>query len=54
MKLMKTRYYLLTVLALAVANRFLEGTANLIGTILFCIMLILTAWRMDKESIKKQ
>lgn len=51
---MKTRYYLLAILALALANRFLEGVANLIGTVLICILLIPVVWRMDKDVIEKK
>lgn len=51
---MKTRYYLLAILALAIANRYLDGIANLIGTIFICILLIPVVWRMDKEIIKKR
>lgn len=51
---MKTRYYLLAILALALANRFLEGVASLIGTVLICILLILVVWRMDKDVIEKK
>lgn len=51
---MKTRYYLLAILALALANRFIEGVANLIGTVLICILLIPVVWRMDKDVIEKK
>ena len=51
---MKTRYYLLAILALALANRLLEGVANLIGTVLICILLIPVVWRMDKDVIEKK
>lgn len=51
---MKTRYYLLAILALVLVNTQLDGLFHLIVTILICILLIPVVWRMDKEIIKKR
>lgn len=51
---MKTRYYLLAILALALLNRHLDGLANIIVTILICILLIPVCWWMDKEIYKRK
>ena len=51
---MKTRYYLLAILILVLANTQLDGLIHLITTILICILLIPVVWRMDKEIIKKR
>nr|DAU53064.1 MAG TPA: hypothetical protein [Caudoviricetes sp.] len=50
MKKIDTLHWLLVLLAAVILNCWLEGTANLVITILICISLIPLTVRLDKES----
>ena len=51
---MKTRTYLVLLIAAALLNTMLEGTANLAVMIIICLALVPVANRMDKEAQKKK
>lgn len=46
---MKTRTYILTLLAASIINALLPPAANLVGTVILCLALIPMAIRIDKE-----
>ena len=52
MKNMKTLYILLGLLAAAVANCFTPAGADLIITIVLCVLAVPVAIRMDREARK--
>lgn len=47
---MKTTYYLIILMALAIINTTLDGIANLTVMILICLALFPAARRMDKAN----
>lgn len=51
---MKTRTYLVLLIAAALLNTMLEGTANLAVMIMICLALVPVANRMDREAQKKK
>ena len=51
---MKTRTYLVLLIAAALLNTMLEGTANLVVMIMICLALVPVTNRMDKEAQKKK
>lgn len=51
---MKTRTYLVLLIAVALLNTMLEGTANLAVIIMICLALVPVANRMDREAQKKK
>lgn len=50
----RTTYYLTAIMALAMLNTMLGGTANVIGIILISLSLIPAAKRMDKEARQRE
>lgn len=50
----ETRTYLVLLIAAALLNTMLEGTANLVVIIMICLALVPVANRMDKEAQKKK
>ena len=51
---MKTRIYLLLLIAAALLNTMLEGMANIAVQFVICFLLVLLSVTMDKETQKKK
>lgn len=51
---MKTRYYLLAILAATLLNTLLPHAANFAGTLLICFLLIPMAARLEREEHERK
>lgn len=51
----KTTYYLIAIMAIAILNTTLGGTANLVGAMILCILLIPVCNEIDRtEALRKR
>ena len=51
---MRTKYYLLVILAATLLNALLPHAANLVGTVLICLALIPMAARLEREEHERK